>query len=204
MSPDNRLRHALQDIDVLVLPGWRNSGPTHWQSRWEARFPPWRRLQQENWTHPRRDDWVGTLETAVTTSRRPLLLVAHSLGCITVAHWASRHAGGRVAAALLVAPADVERHDVAGRLRGFAPIPRMPLPFPTLVVGSDNDPACRAPRAAALAHAWGADFLLLQGAGHINADSGLGDWEPGLQVLDTWLGRQALPASAARRALRVA
>lgn len=39
---------------------------------------------------------------------------------------------------------------------------------------------------------------------HTNADSGLGDWEPGLQMLDTWLGRLALPASAARRVLRVA
>lgn len=199
MSLDSHLHHTLQGLDVLVLPGWRNSGPTHWQTRWEARFPEWRRLQQDNWTHPRREDWIDTLETAVAASRRPLLLVAHSLGCITVAHWASRHGGSKVAAALLVAPADVERHSVAGSLRGFAPIPRQPLPFPTLVIGSDNDPACSAWRAAALADAWAADFLMLQGAGHINADSGLGDWEPGLQLLDTWLGKQALPAPRAPR-----
>lgn len=189
MSLDNRLRHTLRDHDVLVLPGWRNSGPAHWQSRWEDRFPAWRRVGQDNWTHPRRDDWVARLEEDVAASRRPLVLVAHSLGCITVAHWAAR-AGGRIAAALLVAPADVERPNVAGALRGFGPVPRAALPFPALVVGSDNDPACAAWRAAALAEDWGAEFLLLQGAGHINADSGLGDWEPGLQLLETWLHRR--------------
>jgi predicted alpha/beta hydrolase family esterase len=188
MSPDDRLRHVLRDHDVLVLPGWRNSGPDHWQTHWERRFPEWRRLQQDNWSHPRCVDWVARLDEAVAASRRPVVLVAHSLGCVTVARWAAR-AGGRVAAALLVAPADVERPNVAGALRGFAPLPRSVLPFPTLVVGSDNDPACSAWRAAALADSWGAEFLLLQGAGHINADSGLGDWEAGRQLLEAWLRR---------------
>lgn len=189
MSLDDHLRLILRDHDVLVLPGWRNSGPAHWQTRWEALFPEWRRLQQDNWTHPRREDWVARLEEAVAASQRPLVLVAHSLACVTVAHWAAR-SRGCVAAALLVAPADVERPNVAGALRGFAAIPRAPLPFPTLVVGSDNDPACSAWRAAALAEDWGAEFLLLQGAGHINADSGLGDWAPGRQLFESWLQRQ--------------
>lgn len=189
MSPDDRLRLTLRDHDVLVLPGWRNSGASHWQTRWEARFPGWRRLQQDNWTHPRREDWVARLDTAVTASRRPLVLVAHSLGCVTVAHWAAR-SRGRVAAALLVAPADVERPNAAGALRGFAPIPRGALPFPALVVASDNDPACSAWRAAALAEDWGAELLLLQGAGHINADSGLEDWAVGRQLFGDWLHRR--------------
>lgn len=182
-----QLASRLADLDVLVLPGWRNSGPAHWQTHWEARFPEWRRVEQDNWNYPKREDWVASLDRAIARSSRPVLLVAHSLGCITVAHWAASRRGGQVAGALLVAPADVERATVAGSLRGFAPLPRSPLPFPTLVVASDNDPACSLWRAAELAADWRAGFHVLPGSGHINADSGLGDWDAGLVLLRDWL-----------------
>jgi predicted alpha/beta hydrolase family esterase len=200
MSLESALQDKLDGYDVLVLPGWKNSGPRHWQTRWEDRFPSFRRVQQENWLQPQRDDWVAALEGAVAACRRPVVLVAHSLGCITAAHWAARHDGTRVAAALLVAPADVERSTVARSLKGFAPIPATALPFPTLLVTSDNDPACAAWRAACLAEAWQAKLQVLPGAGHINADSGLGDWDAGLRLLDAWLGRQRW--RAAKPALR--
>lgn len=202
MSLDAALQEKLEDFDMLVLPGWQNSGPRHWQSLWEDRFPGWQRVQQQDWLHPRRDDWVAALEDAVAACHRPVLLVAHSLGCIATALWAARHDASRVAAALLVAPADVERSTVAASLRGFAPIPVTPLPFPALLVGSDNDPACSARRAATLAHAWRADFRLLPGAGHINAESGLGDWDAGLGLLDAWLGRRIAPAVRAPQRFR--
>lgn len=184
-----RLHARLAALDVLVLPGWNDSGPGHWQTRWESRFPAWRRVRQADWAQPRRADWVATLDQALANARRPVLLVAHSLGCVTAAHWARAHGGGRIAAALLVAPADVERSSVAESLRDFAPLPRQPLPFPALVVASDDDPACSAPRATALARDWGADLVLLSRHGHINAESGLGDWDSGLVLLEHWLGR---------------
>jgi predicted alpha/beta hydrolase family esterase len=202
MSLEAALQEKLEGCDVLVLPGWKNSGPAHWQSIWEDRFPEWRRVQQQNWLHPQRGAWVDALQRAVAASERPLLLVAHSLGCITVAHWAAQHGGGRIAGALLVAPADVERSAVAASLRGFAPIPRRALPFPSLLVASDNDPACQAWRAAGFAQDWGSEFRLLPGAGHINADSRLGDWNEGLGLLDGWLPAQALPAPQAKPRLR--
>lgn len=188
---------ATAGVDVIVVPGWKNSGPRHWQTRWEHRFPQWQRVQQADWQTPRRHDWVATLDAAIAGRARPILLVAHSLGCVTVAHWAeSTRQAGRIAGAFLVAPADVERSSVAHALADFAPLPRQRLPFPALVVGSDNDPACSATRAAGLAAAWGAGFQLLQGAGHINADSGLGDWEDGQERLAAWLrqARRSLPA----------
>lgn len=199
MTLEAALQQKLEGYDVLVLPGWKNSGPGHWQTLWEDRFPEWRRVQQSNWTHPQREEWIGALQNAVAATTRPLLLIAHSLGCVTVAHWALRHDSRRIAGALLVAPADVERSTVAGSLKGFAPIPRQPLPFPTLMVASDDDPTCAAWRAADLAGAWGADFRLLPGAGHINADSGLGDWDAGLALLEHWLADRLGAAAATSR-----
>lgn len=188
----SRLEATLQDrlegYDVLVLPGWKNSGPAHWQSHWEDRFPEWQRVQQHNWVHPDRDEWVATLDRYLALATRPVVLLAHSLGCVTVAHWAAlARQPEKVAAAFLVAPADVERSTVATSLRRFAPIPRQPFPFPSLLVGSDNDPACQAWRACELAQGWGSRFHLLAGVGHINADSGLGDWDAGLGLLSEWL-----------------
>jgi predicted alpha/beta hydrolase family esterase len=178
------LAASLQDYEVLVLPGWRNSGPTHWQSHWERLFPEFRRVEQRDWVQPKRGEWVAALDAAVTAARKPVLILAHSLGCVTVAHWAALHDSSKVAAVLLVAPADVERATVASSLRSFAPIPRLPLPFPSLLVASDNDPCCQAWRASELAADWQSGFRLLSGLGHINADSQLGDWDTGLELLE--------------------
>lgn len=196
MSTEAALQKNLDAYDVLVVPGWKSSGPTHWQTIWEDKYPEWQRVQQGNWLHPQQADWVRTLDEYIAASTRPVVLIAHSLGCITVAHWAAHTAHPeKVAAALLVAPADVERSTVASSLRSFAPIPRQRLAFPTLMIGSDNDRACTAWRACDFAESWGAKFHLLSGAGHINADSHLGDWETGLELLNEWL-EEALPQPA--------
>lgn len=197
MNLEAALEKKLEGSEVLVLPGWKNSGPAHWQTLWEDRFPAWQRVQQANWLQPQRSDWVQALEDAVAACTRPVILVAHSLGCVTVAHWAALHDAGRISGALLVAPADVERSTVAASLKDFAPLPRAALPFPVLLVGSDNDPACAAWRAAGLADSWGAEFRLLHGVGHINADSGLGAWDAGLALFDAWLGRHLAPPAHA-------
>lgn len=189
MSAEARLQRQLEGFEVLVVPGWKNSGPSHWQTLWEDKFPEWRRVQQANWLHPQREHWIATLDQAIAACHRPVIVIAHSLGCITVAHQALRQGGKGIAAAVLVAPADVQRSNVAASLCGFGPIPALPLPFPSLLVASDNDPACSAWRAAELAQQWRSDFALLPGAGHINADSGLGEWEAGQDLLANWLQR---------------
>ena len=115
-----------------------------------------------------------------------VLLAAHSLGCILVAWWAAhtRHAH-KVRGALLVAPGDVERPDVAAQLRGWAPIVRKALPFPAVLVGSRDDPYCSIERARTLAADWGAHFIDYGEHGHINAASNLGAWPEGRALLQS-------------------
>ncbi|UFH49530.1 RBBP9/YdeN family alpha/beta hydrolase [Pseudomonas sp. KNUC1026] len=173
-------------IRYLILPGWQNSGPDHWQTHWEQLLPNSARVEQADWQAPVRSAWVQALDDALSASDQPAMLIAHSLGCITVAHWAalaSPAALAKVRGALLVAPADVERANCPAALAGFAPIPRQPFPFPSVLVGSDNDPAASAARALELARAWGSEAGVLAGAGHINAKAGFHQWEQGFAYL---------------------
>ncbi len=172
---------------VLILPGWLGSGPDHWQMHW-ARSYGYTVVEQNDWQRPRRGDWLARLDEVITDAPGSLVLVAHSLGCILVAAWASfsRHTA-RVQGALLVAPGDVETPEFKDRLPGWAPVLRQPLPFKSILVGSQNDPYCRADRAQAMARSWGAQWLDLGSAGHINADSSLGDWPEGHALLNTLL-----------------
>lgn len=166
--------------NVLILPGWQGSGPDHWQSRWE-RLHGYTRVEQHDWIRPLRGDWIARLEDVLLSGDierdGPAVLVAHSLGCQHVAAWASHSRNThRVKAALLVAPADVERDDVRTLLPSWTPIPLTTLPFKTVLFASDNDPFCRPARARQFASAWGADLTDVGACGHLNAESGLGDW----------------------------
>ena len=175
--------------NVLILPGWQNSGPDHWQSRWET-LHGYRRVDQHDWMTPKRGDWMTRLEEVVLGCDGPVVLVAHSLGCILTAAWAAHSQNTRqVKAALLVAPGDAEREALRGVLPSWSPIAMQALPFPSVLVGSRNDPYCRLDRAQALALAWGSRFVDLGEAGHINAETGLGDWPQGHALLLDHAGR---------------
>lgn len=174
---------------LLMVPGWNGSGPGHWQRRWLARVPRAAAVEQADWARPQVRPWVSELAAALRLQRGPVVLVAHSLGCITVAHWAARSFDPKACGALMVAPADVERADAPAELVPFRPIPLTRLPFPTLTVGSSNDPAASAERARAFAQAWGGEFVCLPGVGHINVASGHGDWPQGLALLRQWMRR---------------
>jgi len=198
-------------LQPLIIPGWNNSGPSHWQSLWEACLPRAVRVQQRDWAAPDLHDWTSTLAAAIEAAPRPPLLIAHSLGCITVCHLPLR-IREKVAGALLVAPADVERPGAPALLRSFCPVPMQTLPFQSVVVASTNDPYCSLARAREFAEAWGSRFEQIEDAGHINAESGYGEWPQGLKLLAA-LRRRAhwripvepyrtppLPASAGRGA----
>ncbi len=170
---------------VLLLPGWQNSGPTHWQSRWEA-LHGYLRVEQADWTQPLRGDWMVQLEEAVLAAPGPVVLAAHSLGCILTAAWAAHSRNTqRVVGALLVAPGDPEREELRAPLKSWSPVVLQRLPFPSTLVGSQNDPYCSPVRAQQFASAWGADWVDIGPVGHINADSGLGDWPQGHALLQT-------------------
>lgn len=169
--------------NVLILPGWQNSGPAHWQSLWEQAHG-YQRVQQHDWMRPLRGDWIARLEDVVLGCDGPVTLVAHSLGCLLVAAWAShsRHTA-RVQGALLVAPGDAEQEALRPVLTSWAPIAMQRLPFPSVLVGSQDDPFCTLARAQTLASAWGSEFIDAGALGHINAESGLGDWPQGGALL---------------------
>ena len=168
---------------VLLLPGWQNSGPDHWQSRWEARHG-YVRVEQHDWMKPLRGDWMAQLEEAVLAAPAAVVLVAHSLGCILTAAWAAHSRNThRVKAALLVAPGDPEREELRAALKSWSPVVLQRLPFPSVLLGSHDDPYCSVQRAQAFAQAWGSAFVDYGHAGHINAASGLGDWPQGHEIL---------------------
>lgn len=173
---------------ILILPGLFNSGEGHWQTVWEAMLPNARRVQQRNWDNPDRAEWVATLDAAIAAANGPVVLAAHSLGCALTAWWAATHAdtphAQKVRGALLVAPPDVEREDFPDFVTGFAPMPRAALPFKTIVAASTDDPWCSFPRAQDWSAGWRARLHDIGTRGHINAESGLGDWAQGRTWLD--------------------
>ena len=171
---------------ILLIPGWRNSGPDHWQSRWQHTHG-YLRVEQHNWDFPLRGDWMMQLEEAVLANPNAVL-VAHSLGCVLVAAWAAHSQNTHlVKSALLVAPADVERPEMQHMLHSWSPIVRARLPFQSVVAASRNDPHCSLLRASGLALAWGSRLVDCGMSGHINSDSGLGDWPEGQALLQDLL-----------------
>jgi hypothetical protein len=173
------------ECDVLVLAGLWNSGPAHWQTRWEKRYPAWERLQHRDWTNPSCSEWVAELDAAIAASEAgPPILVAHSLSCALVAKWAAAHPALHIAGAFLVAPSDIDAANYPSDAKGFQPMPMNTLPFPSVVVASRNDQWVTIERAKEFADAWGSEFIDIGEAGHINGDSGFGEWPEGIELLE--------------------
>ncbi|MFI5019335.1 MAG: RBBP9/YdeN family alpha/beta hydrolase, partial [Dongiales bacterium] len=126
----------IRDFDILILPGRDNAGPDHWQTQWEQAFPTMRRVQQAEWRTPVFADWSQRLTEAVQRCRKPVLLVAHSLGTSLVMRWAEEAKVGAVTGAFLVAPSDRDRPstDPDGPPRGFGPMLTEAFPFPSMVL----------------------------------------------------------------------
>jgi predicted alpha/beta hydrolase family esterase len=185
---------------ILIVPGLREHVPEHWQTLLAAKLPKVRTvppLEQDKLSCAAR---VQALEDALSAINGPVILVAHSAGVMMVAHWAAKSLWRRpIKGALLATPADVETpfpepYPTRETLRehGWLPIPRKPLPFPSLLAASRNDPLCEYARAQALAQHWGSELLDLGEAGHLNPASGFGDWPQALELIR----RLDLPAAA--------
>ncbi len=189
------------DVDILIVPGWGDSGPDHWQSRWARNMKTARRVEQADWMRPDRDAWVAAVVKAVAETTRPAVLVGHSLGVATILHAADHVGRSRVAGAFLVAPSDLEALaswppdegqaslglDWAAIVGSFGPMPTTPLPFPSRVIASSNDAFCTIERAQALGATWGADVSIMADGGHINSASGHGPWPEGLLTFGAFL-----------------
>ncbi|WP_048647908.1 RBBP9/YdeN family alpha/beta hydrolase [Nitratireductor soli] len=167
------------DADILIIPGYTNSGPEHWQTRWQSRLSTARRVEQDAWSKPVREDWVAKVAEAVNEAKKPVVLVAHSLG-VAAAIQAIPEFRKPVAGAFLVAPPDVANPKIRPKhLMTFGPYPRDPLPFPSITIASRNDHFSAFETAKDIAAAWGSMFLDAGESGHINAESGFGPWPEG-------------------------
>ncbi len=168
---------------VLVVPGIGNSGPEHWQSRWEAQHPTYRRVPQRDWDNPLCLDWMDSLELAVQHAGPRTVIAAHSLGCLLTVHWLAR-TRLKIGGALLVAVPDPAGRNFPSEAADFAPVPQQRLRCRSTVVASVDDPYGDLEFARACADAWGSRFVNIGKAGHINAASGLGNWEEGHRLLE--------------------
>lgn len=170
---------------VLVVPGIQNSGPSHWQSLWEARHPGVARVHQRDWDHPVCDEWVQALDAAVRDAGEAPIVVAHSLGCLVVAHWAARMARP-VHAALLVAVPDPHGPQFPPEARGFAPLPQDLGRMRLQMVSSRDDPYASPAYTRETARQWRAECVDAGARGHLNAQSGLGDWPEAWAWVARW------------------
>jgi hypothetical protein len=141
-------------------------------------------VQQPDWNHAVCSEWIGPLEGAVREAATGVLIVAHSLGTLLVTHWLAR-TKLRIGGALLVAVPDPEASGFPPQARGFSPICRVRLDCPSIVVASTDDPYGDLPFVQQCAESWGSRLVNIGKAGHINAASGLGQWDRGHCLLES-------------------
>ena len=179
---------------TLIVPGLGGSGPDHWQSWWQAADREAVRVVQKDWDTPELEQWSANVADHLQQATAPVWIVAHSFGCLAAVVAAVRNPD-IVAGAFLVAPADPHKFGVESLL------PTKPLPFPTLLVASSNDPWLKFMTAALWAQRWGSRLVPIGEAGHVNAESGYGPWVEG-RVLFSALARSQQdwpPAASAAR-----
>lgn len=180
----------ISETDILLIPGYGKTLPGHWLLRWRDKMPTARVVKQKELVAPSRKVWQETLVKEVEACARPVVLVAHSLGCVLVAH-AATALKDKIRGAYLVAPSDWDRDGLVAEFDGgdFKPVPLNPMPFQAHLVASRNDPYCDYARAEAFAKAWGSTFQDAGEAGHINLESGHGPWPEGLMSFAHFMKR---------------
>jgi predicted alpha/beta hydrolase family esterase len=177
---------------VVIVPGSPDSDPNHWQSHWEILPQSSRADLGGSGPIPQLHEWVPALDQALGEAPRPAIVVAHDLGCLTLGWWAALRRNNSLRAnltgALLVAPPDVDAVDANDRIRDFRPMPRVRLPFRTILVASRSDRFATYERSRAMAAAWGSELVDAGDAGHLDARSRLGEWSFGLKLLARLMG----------------
>jgi predicted alpha/beta hydrolase family esterase len=170
------LPKAVKNLPVLIVPGLRNSDDRHWQSLWQARLPHSKRIQVNDWSTPNLAAWRAGIVAELAKLDQPAVVIAHSFGALASTVIAVEFPE-KIAALLLVAPADPDKFGIAQQL------PQGVLEVNTKVIASSNDPWMTEQKAAYWALTWGADYLRIKQVGHINSDSNLGLWPEGIKQL---------------------
>jgi predicted alpha/beta hydrolase family esterase len=190
--------NAMTEATVVLVPGLRGHVEDHWQTRLAASLPNVRTVPPLGRTDPSVAARVTRLDRVVEDVAGPVVLVAHSAGALVAVHWAAQHSPTRVVGALLATPpvfADElpPEYPSIDRLRGqgWMPIPRSPLPFPSIVAASTDDPLGNPVRLRSLATSWGSCWHDLGAVGHLNPSSGFGDWPGAVELIGQLCGNLA-------------
>jgi predicted alpha/beta hydrolase family esterase len=186
------------------VPGLRDHVADHWQTLMAAEIPGSRTVAAPEHDKLSCAARLQALDMAIQAITGPIVLVAHSAGCVTVAHWALT--GRRpIQAALLATPADIERPLPTGypsldalRASGWLPLPRWPLPFRTVLAASSDDPLATLPRSIQLASDWQAEIVTLGSVGHLNPASGYGPWPQGRVLVEALIRGQSVSVPSAK------
>lgn len=179
----------MRSFTYINVPGFTGSGPLHWQSLWEQGYENFHRVQQKDWEHPQNLEWIEALDQCVAQFPEPIILVGHSLGCLTIVNWIAEKFRALVRAALLVAPCDPQNPNFPSQARQFKIMRLAPLPIPSTLVTSSNDPYLSLEKASILARSWGSMEKRVGKCGHINSNSNLGMWPEGKALLDQLAAR---------------
>lgn len=163
---------------ILLVPGLHNSGPDHWQSRWHQQFPQWQRMMGLPWDKPDLTVWSAKLASKLRSRRSRVHLVAHSFGALT-AIAAARLQPDKVSSIFIVAPADPARFGIPDEVLTGS------IKVSAQLIASRNDPWMSFERAEFWSRQWQVPLFDAGEVGHINAQSGHGEWHQGLALLGT-------------------
>lgn len=182
------------DATILVLPGLGGGTDGHWYARWQAGLRTAEWVALDDWSSPDRERYGAAIVGAVARADRPVVLVAHGFGALAAVHAAPGLPVGKVRGAFLAAVPDIDASAPTSRsapdvAASYRPVPRDPLPFPSLVLASRNDPYCAFDVAEDLAAAWGARMVDLRESGTVDPHSGHGPWPEGLMTFGKFLQR---------------
>jgi predicted alpha/beta hydrolase family esterase len=173
-----------KEFNFISIPGIGGSGEEHWQSLWARMNPELITVEQDEWKRPWREKWVDRIvETIEANNNKPVILVAHSLACITCIFAVADKRLEGVVGIYMVAPADSDRPTFPKECKNFSPIPRIKIDIPSIVVASENDDWCSIEKAQKIARWTGSKFVNIGKKGHVTALSGVGLWEVGFELL---------------------
>ena len=186
-------RSLIGSVTLLTVPGLLGSEEAHWQSWLEQEMPSARRVEQRDWNAPHLDTWSDAVRDVLASIDGPVVVAAHSFGCLATAHALSHMKPGaigsyaaRVKGVLFVAPASPAKFRFAGAFSARR------LDTLSLVVGSETDPWMPLDEARTLAQRWNSAFVNLGDAGHINTAAGFGPWPLARHFVET-LARRVTP-----------
>ena len=185
----SRFEHRSAAPTVLLLPDIDSTGIGYWQEHWAATRMDCATVDMGASRRPDRNSWVTRLDQAIRSVDAPIVLVGHGVGALTIAWWGEllgQEIEASIVGALLIAPPDPAA-ETNERMQAFAPLPRTILPFPALVVASEDDPCVSVDRAFSMARQWGSGFARFGNCGHFGADDGLGWWQQGEELLDSFI-----------------